>query len=386
MEVFRHFFVTFLLFILSSIASANNSSINFEAESYHLSDPCNVAAPDSFRVTSVGYQFFTLAWRPAFAGAEHHLTVIATDTLTGTDSLYYFWLGSDSTYTLQGIDSKKSYELQLRTVCSNGEPGSEFVVVWPDGGTIIELVLGGRTPLNATPIACKKIEYFDPNNEWVGFQLTKNIEGVLTTSLFEVELIVNPAGFAESIKYYRLDEPNILVAAEFITNTYPTLQGDPDIDIDYLFKIGERDQNGVFHGFGTVNLVIHSDFSINLCASWNPNSLYSYETLVASEVMPPICNGCPPNQTISKKNETLFAPIVVQNPVTEFANIFFPDNFKHGECKFQIVDMTGKEVMNRKFEVPEFQATISLESLNPGFYTIIITTNESVQSRILVKQ
>ncbi|MCB0526625.1 MAG: T9SS type A sorting domain-containing protein [Saprospiraceae bacterium] len=250
------------------------------------------------------------------------------------------------------------------------------------------IVLGGRQPVNPTNINCERIEYFNPDNEWVGFRLTKNIEGQQNIeSLFEIEYLVSgPGGAYKTVYFKRLVEPNILVAANLLDN-YPTTNA-PEIQTDYLFNIGERDQNGAFSGFASVYLVLNDDFTFDLCSDLDPNggSLYSYETLVADKVLPPSCQGCPPNTTYSRPQTPNLNPIVIQNPVSEFVNVFFPKNFQHGLCQFFIYNFQGSQISFEEINVPEFQATISIDKLPSGIYTLIVVAQDSVQSLKFIKQ
>jgi hypothetical protein len=84
------------------------------------SDDCSAPAPDSFRVTTEGVHFVSLAWHPMWVGATHTLTqlkkVVGTEAWVPVDTFLNIPGGS---FTVTNLEYGSKYRFVIATNCSS---------------------------------------------------------------------------------------------------------------------------------------------------------------------------------------------------------------------------------------------------------------------------
>ena len=226
------------LILAFTSVSASNVPPNVEPQSIKT-DVCEAPPPDNFRITSVGSNFISLAWQPAWVGATHTLAVLEKNGSGIWVSLNTLNIVPDTAYTVPNLQPGSEYRFIIATNCTLGEPS--VIKAKRDGITLIlELTINGRTPLNPVAIDCHNIAY--KNYNWVGFKVESTTkEGVKTSSLFEfVPYGDGNAGAGIISKGYiaRVDYGNRIVATNeafrWPTNVNPALAGDNPFRMAYI--------------------------------------------------------------------------------------------------------------------------------------------------------
>lgn len=185
-------------------------------------EECNAPAPDSFRITSIGGSFISLAWKPAWVGASHVLSVSKREPSGEWTALYFISDVPDSSYTVNNLEGGKEYRFRIATKCPSGDP-SELTSIIDGIALIVDLTLLGRIPINPTDADCQGIDYHSHN--WVGFR----ISGKGESNLFEVkinEASDSPTGY---IKRVATDNPIVAVNEDgfFPTPSFPIIESVP---------------------------------------------------------------------------------------------------------------------------------------------------------------
>jgi hypothetical protein len=253
-------------------------------------DVCEAPAPDSFRITKIGVDFISLAWKPAWPGADHQIEVFIENNAGGWDYLYTAQVASVASKTIDNLLTGKKYRFKIATKCTNGEPSSLSAII--DGITlIIELTLSGRTPVNPTPVNCQGINLLDPNIEWVGYRILWERQGKTFSSLFEIVLdepdVSAPSGSeGTKIKIKRVELENPVVTANE-NHKWPIISN-PIITVNTAIVIGEILGLGLtINPIGNV-AIGYNPFSpfIDICVdpnvSWDPS--FVFQPLVALKV------------------------------------------------------------------------------------------------------
>lgn len=334
-------------------------------------DLCTSPPPDSFRITGLGPGFVTVAWNPVSPGDNHLLSVFVKNALNEWDTLYNVQIDTTTSYTATEIDHSKAHKLEIRTICSNGDPGLATPPVYPPHGLILDLVLGGRTPKDPQQIndCLHPISYVD--NDWIGFQLSKTVGNSYNSSLFEFVRIENGVNQTQ-IK--RVCTNASLVAANE-ENSWPTFINSSFSTKNYEFKIGEVIQ-GIFYGFGIANVILDTEAkTVSICPDQAIPSPYSFQFLLAKSGFQE--NLCPPptgpgNQVFAINNSAL-GPIRVQNPASEFLNLFFAEsNFESGVYDLVLTDINGRVHFDERLDISEPNIAIPIYNITSGIYFLCL--------------
>jgi len=340
---------------------------------FGLSETCDAPAPDSFRVTSAGGDFISLAWKPAWAGAEHLLSVSEQDASGGWLPWQIFPNVPDSTFTVDNLGSGKVYRFKITTKCPNGDPSSLTSSI--DFGTlIVELTLAGRTPKNPSEVACTGITYKSHN--WVGFMVSGEGGG----NTFEV--VVNDESISPIAYVKRVNTINPIVAVDpagfFPTPFFPTID-----DVPVPFGLA---QLTLPEDIGAVNIVKNNG-TIDICKAdfsplqWKNN--YTLTILVAKEtiIIPP---GGGTGQGFGKPPTS--NRFEIQNPFTDNLCIFVPKDFDtKSVITLSLYNFNGLIVKKQSFESFSSQLIFSVNELPSGMYILHIETDNAVQVFKVIK-
>jgi Fibronectin type III domain len=349
---------------------------------------CEAAAPDSFRVVGYGQSYATLAWIPALPGDNHLLTVFKKNSANNWDSLYSVDLYNTTTYTVTGLQPTSKYKVEIRTKCSNGEPGNELSSVIPPQGLILELAANGRRPVDPKPVAdCSYVSYVDPVNEWIGCKLSKITEnGSTISSLFEFEKIEIGDAIA---RIKRVWTPSDILVAANQENQWPINQGDIRLTYFLEFNTGEI-KNFLLDVFGAVAVdVITQPLNVSLCPNPNfpINTPYEFKFLVAGDVEPcPTCGPFGNNSGRAVKSKESNA-IRAQSPFSDYMTIFFDEaSFFSGIRKITLRDINGKIVFADKIDIAEPIISVPISKIPSGIYFLELISERDSQNAKLIKQ
>jgi hypothetical protein len=371
-----------LLFVPISLFACQISRAGtwVDEQPLHLIQSCEAPPPDSFRVTSFSYNYVTLAWNPVAVGDDHFLTVFSENTSNGWDSLYSVLLFNSTTYTVVNMDPEKRHKVQIRTVCVDGTMGTPSPPVFPPHGVIVELVLFGEPPSIPEAVDCHNMEYENPLIKWVGFKISRpNGEGGELSNYFQFEKVYNDQDVEARIK--RVETDNVLVSAN-LDNKWPDIF-EPIVKANMIFQVGEI-VNGAFESAGFVLVELHGGGtpSVDICdhitptRPWNP--LYTFTPIIVRNS--PECHGCPPSGELNTQNKAKYL-IRVQNPMSTYLNVFFPEpGFIGGPKKFTLLDINGKMIFQEKVNVAEPQIAIPFGERSPGLYFLQVESEGYVQT------
>ena len=255
--------------------------------------PCYAPAPDSFRITEMSSNSIRVDWQAVASGLSYSLEILRKNSAGGWDLLHAISYITDNFYYFEGNDpGGTSYRFKLRTNCSVGNPSEYFVGL--DGiTTILELILGGRTPINPLPIFCTNIPLNIYN--WVGFKVSKHVPGEgIVSSLFEYDEngadVSSPFSFPSRMYLRRVDTDNLIVASTetgeypniflpLFTSQNPTFMRDyvtiPAIQIGKI-KLVRKNLQGP-------KISMCKDLSPDLLWQWDEEN-YIFQTMVAFSV------------------------------------------------------------------------------------------------------
>ncbi|MDX1912475.1 MAG: fibronectin type III domain-containing protein, partial [Saprospiraceae bacterium] len=146
------FFFSGFLFLISFAPVFSNNEVRFPTKESIFNETCSLPAPDSFRITSIGGDFISLAWNPISTGALHTLVVLEETNQGGWTNFGLFQNLGGSSFTVDGLTGGNKYRFILATNCSNGDPSTLTAIV--DGiALIVDLVLASRVPINPQPFS-----------------------------------------------------------------------------------------------------------------------------------------------------------------------------------------------------------------------------------------
>jgi len=341
---------------------------------------CEAPAPDSFRITSIGGNFISLAWTPAWQGATHVLTVSEKNASGGWNTQYIVPNVEGSTYTVDSLKGGKEYRFRIATKCSSGDPSELSASV--DGiALIVELTLLGRTPKNPTPVSCHGIEVNKHN--WVGFR----VAGEGESNLFELQ--VNGIDSIPFSYIRRVITENKIVAADS-QGEFPTIII-PVIDLVPLPIKILRLGNIIPEEIGLVNIeVIQSDpLKINLCVDnsdpnkpWN--SEYTFTALTAKQTIVIPSGGINGSQGYGVGPN--IGTFRVQNPIIDNLHLFIPEEFEMcRNASIRLFNSDGQLVFENNLEYLSSHISFSVEWLQVGVYILQIETSSKVETLKVIK-
>jgi len=366
------FFVLFLGLLHLSATSIFATGEPVQPASTSLNtEACNAPPPDSFRVTSIGGSFVSLAWTPAWINATQTLTVSKKDANGNWIVEYTLPDVPGSSFSVDQLVGGKNYKFTIRTKCGSGEP-SELTSSNEHIAAIVELTIAGRNPSNPHPIGCNGIKYKD--HFWVGF----SVRGEGVSSLFEV--VVNedsdyPIAYINRVYF----ESGTIVAAHsngnFPNTNFPEIF---DVGIPFpMLHLGQIDLK-----IGEVGLTVHDEkpSMLDLCPSGPFKIGYTFTALTAESLQA----ADRPGKGI---RENHFTPRVqVQNPFKDDLCIFVPQNIiENGGATIHLFDTNGRTVFLQKLDYLSPKVSFPTSWFSPGVYILQIKTNAFAQSLRVIK-
>ncbi len=357
------------------------------ADNNHINGlTCDAPAPDSFRITNTTSNSISLAWQPALAGALHTLEVLEKDPGGGWEPIDTIFNLPGTSYTVSGLQFGQEYRFIIATNCQSGEPSVNTSII--DGiVSIIELVLGGRTPINPTVHeGCPSIDYLAYN--WVGFKIESLDGGALQSNhnYFEFKFNGLNGGLPKSLIKRVIYGPAI-VAGDYLF-VFPEdpipqiveIQGSP---VFRVFRIkGPNNINPI----GVIELTLDQEnHTVKFCKAigepWNNNYIFSVQTAQKS--------GFSPTETDARFDTSFnmaYLQAKIQCPINDNLNIIFSTNQKdNGFVIIQLFDIKGTMVFESRFSSLLNEVSIPVESLPNGIYIIKIQTNYEVQTKKVIK-
>jgi len=347
---------------------------------------CDAPPPDSFRITTFGYNFVTLTWKPAWPGATHTLVVFRKTDGDGA------WIPVDTIFNVPEascVISNMEYEpsksgFMISTNCAYGIPGDPTAVVefdLPPIGLILELTIAGRNPINPAVIEpCTPIKI--ANHNWFGFSVSDGLNIVANT--FEVGVHNSADGHKYPV-VKRVNEPPLVAGNQDFL--YPQASQNSSIfflgDPPAIFRVFLANSNGTFTPIGYVRITISGtglDQSITICRlttqPWN--NTFGFKVLsasVADESHPQV------NENRFEIPLTSSENIKVQTPFRDNLNVFLPESYlEKKQITFSLWDATGHQVIEKHYENTSEQISIPVETLSIGYYFLRIVSDRETRT------
>ncbi len=349
------------------------------------SEECTAPPPDSFRVTERSSNFISLAWEPTWQGATYQLIVSKKNTAGEWESLLAPPIIQDTFYRVDNLESGKEYRFMLATRCSNYDP-SIFHAYQEDGTLILELVLGGRIPIN--PQIVEDCQNIPLNHNWVGFRIDYQEGGTTISNFFEYNQnnpVTSGNGIPQIMRGY-YDNPPIY-AAEPGFEIHPT-HGNPIIPSTIPFKITRKLAISPFPEVAGSVTVSKKNFPprVRLCvvpfSNWKP--AYTFTPLIAESAMQPF--GGQHGTDRDGIGNTVDVKPIVHSPFSDNLNIIFPTRSAEiGPKVIRLISMKGQQVFEQRFDAPFDQASLPTSQLIPGVYVLIIESPHAVHTLQVIK-
>lgn len=336
---------------------------------------CEAPAPDSFRITSTGGNFISLAWIPAWQGATHVLTVSEKNASGGWNTQFIFPNVEGSTYTVDSLKGGKEYRFRIATKCSSGDPSELSAYV--DGiALIVELTLLGRTPKNPTPVSCHGIEYKKHN--WVGFM----VSGEGSSNIFEV--VPNEVSESPFAYIKRVYTSNSIVAVNpqgaFPNEIIPVIEDVPSpFRIIRLFADGPEPED-----IGKIEIIKNNtnpptiDFCVESPSTIPWKNQYTFRALTAKETIKSPPGGA--DSDIGIRSVPTHSNLKVQNPFKENISIFLPNYYEFGKkINLSLYNSKGQIIDAQEIEIFSSQLFFPANDLPSGVYFLQIATENELQ-------
>ena len=380
----KNFFFAIILFAqcLNPISiSATGESTNPENRTLK-SDECSAPTPDSFRVVARSTNFISLAWKPAWVGANQMLSVSQKNALGEWNFLYLLNNVSGTSYTISNLQSGKEYRFKIATKCSNGDPSVVEGII-DDGALILELVLGGRTPVNPQPV--KDCQSIGLNHNWIGFRIDYQDEGNQVSNFFEYKKNLSSTSPQWVTWIMRADNTaSSIHAAEPEFEKYPTIAL-PKIPTDSPFKIIIDLPNSPQNDLAGYISVTEKPGNVGLCTylfkSWN--SAYTFTPLIAEVAMSPF-------DVPGAQNRFGFGSIhgkpFAQSPFSETLTVFFPFAIPDADrTVICLLNINGQKVFEQQYDSFFDRISFPTNNLLPGVYVLSIESDGEFHTLRLIK-
>lgn len=365
-----------LIFVWGLIAVAGAETTNpSNGENPDVCWTCNAPPPDSFRAVTIGGTYFELAWKPAWPGALHYLTIEEQDGNAQWISKFVFPNVSGNHFTVTGLNSGRYYRFRIATKCGNGEP-SELSASFDDRSTILELTLAGRVPVDPVPISGVNIPYGKFN--WVGFQISDGEN----SNLFEVEVSSNNSPDAYIRKVF---DPNNIVAGKFALPSiiYPTILKPVITEVPAVFPmvklpiisplesiIGEIEYS---KSNGTMTIKIYA-------GQFPWKNEYSFVVLKADSALPSPSG----NFVVSGNNGS--DGIKILNPIGDMFRMSLPISKENNEgIKLTLFNLEGGLERTWVLQSNGEEVELPMYDLASGVYIAQIKTAEKTVSSKIIK-
>ncbi|MEZ4926612.1 MAG: hypothetical protein R3A50_10065 [Saprospiraceae bacterium] len=384
MEIVKRFVILFCVFQCTFLSvSASNESSEFHENETNPAN-CELPPPDSFHIISRSSELIELAWNPISVDAIHTLKAYTRPDSSSAWELFgeYYDLPG-STFSLSGPGLGQNCRLLLYTNCGFGEP-SIYPAVLELDKIIIDLVVGGRIPINPVPVSCTRVNL--DNHDWVGFKVIENIPGSLFPEGFLFEIIKTGK---DHLEINRILPNNVIVAADQ-DHIYPSDPSDLIRIYDDAFRVVKLLPTGGFFDVGRIEVKFYQPGNkIDICIKnevpkWNSN--FTYTTLVAEETEespnPKSTYSLFYSQNIQEKTNIIRS----NSPFSSNLIIFASEDFKEGsDVDIIIRNLNGQIVL--KNESPILQGKLSYEvgNLAEGLYIIEIKQESIINTLKVIK-
>lgn len=348
-------------------------------------DICNAPAPDSFHVTTSGYNFVTLVWNPTSLGATH--TIVVLTQIDSTSS----WIPVDTIFNVPGTSCKVSimqFEptkcgFTIATNCINGEPGDDINFASPPIALILELILAGRTPHNPTTIApCTPIKAADHN--WIGFSVSNGDGFNLITNTFEV-VINNDHPVVK-----RVNEPPLVAGNEYYE--YPKTPPKNFINFYGIppatFKVFLVNAGNSYMDIGYAYIAISQLGSNKMITICQINSLpwdnkFSFKVLTATSANGLASQIIEDRSNINSENKE---KIIVQTPFSESLSIVLPESISQKkQIAISLWNVAGQLILDKHYVSVSNQISFPSETLSSGYYYLRIVYEGEAQTFKILK-
>ena len=339
------------------------------------SDECSAPAPDSFRVTSIGDHFVALAWKPAWIGASHTLSVSKKDASGAWILQYTLQDVPDSTIVIDSLESEKAYRFGIATKCPNGDPSTIVSYLSPII-PIVELTLLGRTPGNPTTVKCEGIQY--KKHAWIGFKVSHGEE----SGLFEVVVNENAAllAYINRVGF----GPESEIVASNSNGFYPNDAFPNVINVPIPFQIRDLGSPEPLVGAITLTVNYGASPSIDLCEASPIKDGYTFTPLTAEIVIDYSPDGGRPAKSTILKGQTNCYE--VQNPFTENLNVFLSEKCtENAGATFSLLNATGKLIFSQRIANPNSTISFPTADISPGLYVLQIESPLGLQFKKVIK-
>jgi hypothetical protein len=241
---------------------------------------------------------------------------------------------------------------------------------------ILDLVVGGRIPINPQPIEnCGAINI---NQHWLGFKVINNDNN--SWSLFEVE------PFPDKFVIRRLSEAAVLVAARSSDLLYPINLGesitttdrfhsirDLQISDPFLSDVGKINYTQIFTKFGQL-------VGVGWCVDqgsnppWKPNYTFIPLKANATFIAPPGSN----ENITNFSGEDLGGKIMVNNPFSDKIIINnLPNEHSQSRCFIELFDFNGRKLFQRELEQEINAVEFDTSNFRDGNYFLRISRPNS---------
>lgn len=366
-----------LLFAFTSDAS--NDSIQLEA----ASNLCDAPPPEDFRVTEIGPDFISLAWDPTWIGATYTLTIQSNSNSNGIE----VWTTPDTfrnisgtSFTLTNRPMGFAYRIKISTNCAFDTPSTQVDSI--NQKTVLELITPGRTPFNPTVVDCENIEYNNGVNKWVGFRVTYNNEGFITSNLFEFAIVYDKKvnnEYYTTVQIKRVKVSNVIVAAnsqpKWPTISEPLVQSNNPFSMYRLIQGQPPELIGNIFISGQMNYSPSISICIDPTPQWDFDH-YSFETLVATSTMIQSQGFSHPTEIISNTinpDNSVSNTINVTNPISDNLKFSFKNSsYKNNKISLKVFNILGQLILTKDFDasvnVQDFE--IPVENLDSGMYIL----------------
>jgi len=347
-------------------------------------DVCTAPAPDSFRITSIGGDFISLAWVPAWVGAEHTLSVLENDGVGGWITFDTLHNVPGSSQTVEGLEPGMEYRFILATNCSTGEP-SELVKIIDGITLIVDLTIIGRNPNTPVAVDCGSIPL---NSNWVGFKVEQISAGISIANFFELVVDGNntSSNFFSKVQIRRVYRDHPLVAVN-PDNQWPTCDDPLLIDVGASFRMARLLGNGPnMELIGWIDLYQNSGSSISICPDYNHPDLPWKNTYKFTALVAPKASAMPGCGNRSGTKTKAYAEIKAQSPFDQTLHVFFPTSFpdSHKTC-FRLLNTQGQTVWLKQMDGGTNEVELPTGSIIPGFYILQIETKDVTHSLKVIK-
>lgn len=352
-------------------------------------EPCNLPAPDSFRITQVGGDFIKLAWKSVFPGANHQLTIMESDGAGGYVTILVENNVPGDTYNADNLTPGTIYRFVLATKCPSGDPSEVKTII--DGITlIIDLMLNGRKPAN--PNQSGNCEFIPASYNWVGFNIYTYDSNIFMNNYFEVRRIENQTINGTSSARIQVLRCNLF------GNIFATIEEGlwPDCDIKkYTINNGTRFKVIRLLPSGNIEVIGYVDVAFNntpssfkICPDytdlnfpWKTN--FIFEPLIAQKTsLPEYCEEDKPSNQRTQRDFN----IKIENPFGSKLNISCSDETNEVKIKsFEIYSIMGELIFANRFDNGVVDYEFQTSEFKDGIYFIHVWTKYGLKIEKIVK-